>query len=130
MGQLSTFHAHSIAGFEELNEAVVGAPRQVVQIERGKVHGDLIHASISDLPIDVVTFNIGMKSRGESGKDRTTIAMLASSTNRVTRWSYETSPGDVLITPPSGEHDNRYYGGASILVIAVSPSDIESTFGT
>ena len=130
MGQFATFHAHRIAGFEELNEAVVGAPREVVQVERGKIHGELIHASISGLPIDVVTFNLGMKSRAESSKDRTTVAMLTSSTNRVTRWSYETRPGDVLITPSGGEHDNRYYGGASILVIAMSPSDIESTFST
>jgi AraC-like DNA-binding protein len=129
MGQFATFHARRIAGFEELNEAVVGAPREVVQIERGKIHGELCHATISGLPIDIVTFDLGVKSRADSSKDRTTIAILTASTNRVTRSSYETRPGDVLVTLPGGEHDNRYYGGASILVISMSPADIEATFG-
>jgi len=77
-----------------------------------------------------VTFNLGVKSRGESNKVRTTIGMLTASTNRVTRASYETRPGGVLVTPPGGENDNRYYGGASILVITMSPADIEATFST
>jgi len=128
--QLAAVHTHRIAGFEELNEVVVGARREVVQIERGKMRGQLFHASIGGLPIDVVTFSLGVRSRGEPNKDRTTIGMLTASTNRVTRASHESRPGDILVTPPGGEHENRYYGGASVLVISLSSADIDSTFGT
>jgi AraC-like DNA-binding protein len=129
MRQFAPFQTHRVTGFEELNEAIFGVRRDVVQIERGKIQGRLSHASIGDLPVDVVKFNLGVRTRGTTGKDRTTIGMLLEATNRVTRASFESRPGDVVVTPPGAEHENRYYGGASIFVISVSPTDIEATFG-
>src|SRR5882724_4063735 len=130
MQQSAALYSHRIAGFEDLSQVVLGARSEVVQVERGKLQGELIHASIGGLPIDLGIFNVGVKSRGVLNKDRTRISMLTGCANRATCSSYEVRPGDALVTPPGGEHERRYYGGASVLVISLSAADIESMFGT
>ncbi|KRR28531.1 hypothetical protein CQ14_41270 [Bradyrhizobium lablabi] len=129
MGQFAALRTQKIEGFEELNEVVVGTRREIVQLERGKIAGELSHASIGDLPIDMATFNLGFRSNGNCSKDRFGIGMLAGSGNRVTQSSYESHPGDVLVMEPGGEFENRYYGGASIIVVLLSPTDIEASLG-
>ena len=47
---------------------------------------------------------------------------------RVTHWSYEMRPGDVVVWPPGAEHDARYFGGASVAVISLSLADLASMF--
>jgi AraC-like DNA-binding protein len=126
----ASLHTHEIESFEELNEIVLGTQREIVQIERGKIHGRLSHASIGALPIDLATFNLGLRSNGALPSGRIAIGMLAESSNRVTRSSYESQPGDVLVTVPGAELQNRYYSGASIFVISITSADIESSFGT
>jgi hypothetical protein len=41
----ASLRTHEIESFEELNEIVLGTQRQIVQIEHGKIHGRLCHAS-------------------------------------------------------------------------------------
>ena len=130
MGQFAALRTQKIEGFEELNEVVLGTRREIVQLERGKIAGELTHASIVDLPIDMATFNLGIRTRGGSHRDRIGIGMLTASDDRAVRASYESHPGDVLVMPPGSEHENRYYGGASIIVVMASVADIESSFGT
>ena len=77
MGQFAKLDRQRIAGFEQLHEVVLGARREIVQIERGKIQGELLHAQISDLPIDAATFNLGLRSRGGSAKSRIAISMLS-----------------------------------------------------
>jgi AraC-like DNA-binding protein len=128
-GHFPAFDTHRIAGFEELIEAIEGTRTEIVQVERGKLQEELFHALIAGLRVDVAKFNVGVRSKGESNKHRILMGILTGSANRVTRSSYESHPGDVLITPPGSEYENRYYGGASILVTSVLAADIESVIG-
>ncbi|MGY3614501.1 helix-turn-helix domain-containing protein [Bradyrhizobium sp. USDA 10063] len=130
MGQFAKLQTRRVESFEELSDVIAGSQREIVQIESGKVRGGLTHASINGLPIDVGTFNVGMRSRGGSKRDRMTVCMLTGATNRVTRGSYESHPGDVMVTAPGGEQENRYYGGASVFAISPTVADIEASFGT
>ena len=98
MGQFAPLLRHKIASFEELSEVVVGVRREIVQMERGTIRGELFHGSIAGLPLDLVTFNLGVRSRGGANKDRVTVSLLTETANRVTRSSFESRPGDVLIT--------------------------------
>jgi AraC family ethanolamine operon transcriptional activator len=84
---------------------------------------------VRNLSIDLATFNLGLRSRGESIKDRIALSMLVESKQRVTRSAYESLPGDMLVMPPGKEHENTYYGGASLLVVSASHVDIEASFG-
>ncbi len=62
--------------------------------------------------------------------DRFAVGLLLHSRNRVTWSSYECEPGHVMVTAPGVEYENRYYGGASLIVVSLSPAEIESSFGS
>ena len=130
MKRFAALRTQKIESFEELNEVVVGTRREIIQLERGKIAGELTHASIADLPVDMATFNLGIRTRGGLHRDRIGIGMLAASDGCAVRASYESHAGDVLVTQPGSELENRYYGGASIIVVMASVADIESSFGT
>jgi AraC-like DNA-binding protein len=120
----------SIESFEELKGVVPSARTEVTQVDRGRLQGSLTHFSIGGLPLDLGTFSLGVRSRGVVSENRITIGMLTNCTNRVTHWSYEMRPGDVVVWPAKGEHDARYYGGASVAVISLAASDLDSIFGS
>jgi len=130
MVQFASLRTQDVEGFEEFGEVVVGTRRQVVQIQNGRLRGRLAHASIGRLRIDLASFNLGLRTSGVSGKDGVVIGMLAGSADRVTRSSYESRPGDVLVTPPGTEHENRYYGGSSVIIASIPSDDIASSFGS
>jgi AraC-like DNA-binding protein len=129
MGKFASLQTQEVEGFEEFGEVVVGTRREVVQIQNGRLRGRLAHASIGRLRIDLASFNRGLRTSGISGKDGIVIGMLADSTDRVTRSSYESQPGDVLVMPPACEHENRYYGGGSVIIASILSDDIASSFG-
>ena len=130
MGQFAALRTQKIEGFEELKEVVLGTRREIVQLERGKIKGEIAHAVIGDLPIDTASFNLGIRTKGGSHRDRIGIGLLAASSNHVVRSSYESRPGDVMVLQPGCEHENRYYGGASMIIVMASEGDIESSYGT
>ena len=130
MGLFASFRTQKIEGFEELNEVVLGTRREIVQLERGKIKGEIAHATIGDLPIDTASFNLGVRTKGGSHQSRIGIGLLAASADHVVRSSYDSRPGDVLVLEPGCEHENRFYGGASIIIVMASADDIESSFAT
>ncbi|MCK1740310.1 helix-turn-helix domain-containing protein [Bradyrhizobium sp. 139] len=132
MGQSSPMQVQvrSLESFEELNDAVRGTNREVVQLGRGRLRGHLAHFAIDELSFDVGEFSVGMRSRGVPSDHRVSIGMLTGCTDKVTQWSREMHAGDVMVTPPGGEHDARYFGGASFAVISLSFADICSFFAS
>jgi len=122
--------SHGVASVEELRRVVPTAQTEVTQVDRGCLNGALTHFSIGGLPLDLGRFSLGVRSRGVVSGDRITIGMLTGRTNRVTHWSYDMEPGDVVVWSPKTEHDARYYGGASVSVISLTISDLESIFGS
>jgi AraC-like DNA-binding protein len=56
--------------------------------------------------------------------------MLTGCTGRVTHWSQEMQPGDVFVWPAGAERDARYYGGATVAVISLARSDLQSILGS
>jgi AraC family ethanolamine operon transcriptional activator len=130
MGQSTPIQVRRLESFEQLESAVRGAQRSIVQIGRGRMSGQLTHLSIGNLPVDLGVFSIGMRSTGILSKDRIAIGMLTGSSGRVTQWLHHVHIGDAMITPAGGEHDGSYEGGASFAVISFSPADIQSLFGS
>jgi len=130
MGQYAHLVRQKVESFEDLDEVVVGTQRKVVQVERGKLQGEITHAMIGDLLIDMASFNLGLRTMGGSHKARTCISMVAESTDRVIRSSYESLPGDVLVTEPNTEFENRYFGSTTIIVVAPTVADTERIFAS
>ena len=100
-------HTRGVESVEELRRVVPSARTEVTQVDRGRLQGTLTHFSIGDLPLDLGSFSLGVRSRGVVSEDRVTIGMLTSRTNRVTHWSYDMEPGDVVVWSPKAEHDAR-----------------------
>jgi len=118
----------SVGDFEELKSVVPTARTEVTQVDAGRLDGKLWHYRIGDLPLDLASFSLGVRSRGVVSADRVSIGMLTGSESRVTHWSHEMRPGDVVVWPPGTEHDARYFGGASVAVISLSPAELASMF--
>jgi AraC family ethanolamine operon transcriptional activator len=117
-----------LTNFEELASTVQGARSEIIQLDPGRVSGFISNLSIGGLPVNVGSFSVGVRTRGVLSPDRTTIGMLTSTNGRVVHWSRDMAVGDVLVTPPGVEYGGRYFGGASVLTISLSDSDIRSFF--
>ena len=130
MGQFAALRTQKIEDFEELKEVVVGSRRDIVQLERGKIKGEIAHARIGDLQIDAASFNLGIRTSGVSHGSRIGFGLLAASGGHAMRSSYHSRPGDVLVMEPGCEHENRYHGGATLIIVMASADDISSSFGT
>jgi len=120
----------SVEDFEELKGVVPTARTEVTQLDAGRVEGKLSHCLVGDLPLDLASFSLGVRSRGIVSEDRVSIGMLTGCRGRVTHWSHEMRPGDVVVWPPGAEHDARYFGGASVSVISLGPAELASMFGS
>jgi AraC-like DNA-binding protein len=116
--------------FEELKSVVPTARTEVTQVDAGRLNGRLSHYRIGDLPFDLASFSLGVRSRGVVSTHRISIGMLTGSKGRVTHWSHEMRPGDVVVWPPGTEHDARYFGGASVAVISLCPAELASMFSS
>lgn len=117
-------------GFEQLREVVPGTRREIIQIEPGRLVGRLLHAEVGDLPVDAVSFSLGVRSCGEYPTNRITLSMLMASHGGVTHSTYRSLPGDVVLTPPGGEQENRYAGATSLVVTSITLREIEKIYGT
>jgi AraC-like DNA-binding protein len=133
LAQMSGFtpvDTRSINSFEELGDAVQGSQIEVLQLGRGRLRGYLTHMSVGGMPFSVGSFSVGVRTRGVLSDDRVTIGMLTGCTNRVTQWSREMHPADILVIPPGDDHDARFHGGASYAVISLDQAEIAANLGT
>jgi AraC-like DNA-binding protein len=125
----TSVETRDIDSFEELSDAVQGAQIEVLQLGRGRLRGHLTHMLVGGMPLSVGAFSVGVRTRGVLSDGRVTIGMLTGCTNRVTHWSNEMHPADILVIPPGTAHDGRYHGGASYAAISLDEADIASVFG-
>jgi AraC family ethanolamine operon transcriptional activator len=124
----TSVHTRNIDGFEELSDAVQGAQIDVLQLDRGRLRGHLTHMLVGGMPLSTGAFSLGVRTKGVLSDDRLTLGMLTGCTKRVTHWSHEVHPADVLVIPPGDAHDGRYHGGASYAAISLDQADIASVF--
>ncbi|MEI9922286.1 MAG: helix-turn-helix domain-containing protein [Bradyrhizobium sp.] len=130
MSKYISVQTRSIDSFKEIDDSIRGAHIETVQLERGRLRGHMTHMSVGGLPVATGAFSVGLRARGVLSDDRVTIAVLTGATSRVTQWSYETHPADVLVTPAGVDHDARFYGGASYAVISLDQADLDGAFAT
>ena len=130
MSGFTSVDTRRIDGFEELGDAVQGVEIEVLQLQPGRLRGYRTHMSVGGMPLSVGSFSVGVRTRGVLSNDRVTIGMLTACTNRVTQWSREMHPADIVVIPPGDDHDARFHGGASYAVISLDQAEIASNLGT
>ena len=129
MIQRLTVERRDLDGFEALQSAVKGTHFDVVQLGRGKLSGDISHLGIDDLTLNVGTFSMGICARRTSADDRILVGMLLGSTDRVTQWSFDMLPADIVVIPPLAEHHAVHWGASSYAAIRLDPRELPLFFG-
>lgn len=128
MGPHVSVNTSSLESFEGLNQAIQGSHVEVMQLGRGKFRGQLSHVGIGDFSLSIGSFTAGVRTQRVSSDDKLVIGMLLNSMDRVTHWSFDMRPADVLIMPPSTEHDGSFHGAASYAAIRFDQAEVASLF--
>jgi methylphosphotriester-DNA--protein-cysteine methyltransferase len=128
MVQYLTVERRDLDGFEGLQEAVKDTHFDILQIGRGKLHGRISYLGVGDLTLSLNSFNTGVCAQRTSADDKIMIGMLLSASDRVTQWSFDMIPGDIVVIPPQSEHHATHCGASSYAVIRIDPEELPSVF--
>ena len=126
-GQLAV-NTCSLDSFEGLHNAIRGSHVEVTQLGRGKFRGSLSHVGIGDFSLSIGSFSVGVRTQRVSTDDKLVIGMLLNADDRVTHWSFDMRPADVLIMPPSTEHDGIFHGASAYAAIRLDIAEVPSLF--
>jgi AraC family ethanolamine operon transcriptional activator len=129
MAQSLFVDSRKLDDFEGLHQAVHGTHVDVMQLGRGRLRGTLSHIGIGDFSLSIGAFNVGMRTRRIASDDRLIIGMLLKAEQRVTHWSYNMQPNDVLVIPPLLEHDGVFHGASAYAAMRFALDDVTSLFG-
>jgi AraC family ethanolamine operon transcriptional activator len=128
MGRVLQVNTSSLDSFEGLHQAIRGSHVEVMQLGRGKFRGALSHVGIGDFSLSIGSFSVGVRTQRVATDDKLVIGMLLNSQDRVTHWSFDMRPADVLVMPPSTEHDGSFHGAASYAAIRLDLTEVASLF--
>ena len=128
MGGSISVNSCSLDNFEGLQQAIQGSHVEVMQLGRGKFRGSLSHVGIGDFSLSIGSFSVGVRTQRVATDDKLVIGMLLNASDRVTHWSFDMNPGDVLVMPPSTEHDGSFHGAAGYAAIRLDLAEVASLF--
>lgn len=124
-----TVERRDLDGFEGLHEAVKGTHFDIVQLGRGKLRGCISYIGIDDFTLSVGALSAGVCAQRTSADDKILIGMLLGAANRVTHWSFEMLPADIVVMPPLIEHHAVHCGASSYAAIRLDPRELPMVFG-
>ena len=118
----------SLDSFEGLHQAIQGSHVEVTQLGRGKFRGSLSHVGIGDFSLSIGSFSVGVRTQRVPTDDKLVIGMLLNAEDRVTHWSFDMRPADVLVMPPNTEHDGTFHGASAYAAIRLDLAEVMSLF--
>lgn len=124
-----TVERRDLDGFDGLQQAVQGTHFDIVQLGRGKLKGRISYLGIGDFTLSFNSFSTGVCAQRTSADDKILIGMLLDTSDRVTQWSFEMLPGDIVVIPPLAEHHAAHWGASSYAVIRLDPDELPTAFG-
>ena len=83
---------------------------------------------VGHFSLSVGSFSVGLRTQRTSSDPKLIVGMLLHAENRVTHWSYDMDPGDVLVIPPSIDHDGRFRGASSYAALRLDLADVAGVF--
>jgi AraC-like DNA-binding protein len=128
MGRSISINTCRLDSFEGLHQAIRGSHVEVTQLGRGSFRGALSHVGIGDFSLSIGSFSVGVRTQRIATDDRLVIGMLLNASERVTHWSFDMVPADVLVMPPSTEHDGSFHGAAAYAAIRLDLAEVTSLF--
>src|SRR5689334_5747715 len=121
-------NACSLDSFEGLHQAIRGSHVEVTQLGRGKFRGSLSHVGIGEFSLSIGSFSVGVRTQRIPTDDKLVVGMLLNAEDRVTHWSFDMHPADVLVMPPCVEHDGVFHGAAGYAAIRFDLDEVTSLF--
>src|SRR3954462_15296345 len=128
MGRSIQINTCSLDSFEGLHQAIQGSHVEVTQLGRGRFRCALSHVGIGDFSLSIGSFSVGVRTQRISTDDKLVIGMLLNADYRVTHWSFDMHPEDVLVMPPSTEHDGIFHGASPYAAIRFDLAEVMSLF--
>jgi len=128
MGRHLAVNSCRLDSFEGLHQAIQGSHVDVMQLGHGKFRGALSHVGIGDFSLSISSFSVGVRTQRISTDDKLVVGMLLDAEDRVTHWSFDMRPADVLVMPPCTEHDGIFHGAAAYAAIRLDLSEIMLLF--
>jgi AraC family ethanolamine operon transcriptional activator len=128
MGRSIQINTCSLDSFEGLHQAIQGSHVEVTQLGRGRFRGSLRHVGIGDFSLSIGSFSVGVRTQRIATDDKLVVGMLLNASERVTHWSFDMLPADVLVMPPSTEHDGSFHGAAAYAAIRLDLAEMTSMF--
>jgi len=128
MGRAISINTCRLDSFEGLHQAIQGSHVEVMQLGRGRFRGSLSHVGIGDFSLSIGSFSVGVRTQRVATDDKLVIGMLLNASERVTHWSFDMLPTDVLVMPPSTEHDGSFHGAAAYAAIRLDLAEVTSLF--
>jgi AraC-like DNA-binding protein len=129
MGQHLTVASRELDGFEGMHNAVSGTHVDVVQLGRGRLHGRLAHIGSRNFSLSIGSFNVGLRVERVSTDEKLIIGMLLHAADRVTHWSFDLQPADVLLIPALTEHHGVFKGASCYAAIRLNLNELPAIFG-
>jgi AraC-like DNA-binding protein len=129
MAQQLTVERRDLDGFEGLQDAVKGTHFDIVQIERGRLSGRISHLGIGGFTLSVCAFSKGVCAQRTSSDGKILIGMLLGAQDRVTQWSFDMMPADIVVIPPLADHHGVHCGASSYANIRLDPRELPQLFG-
>lgn len=102
-----TISQTEISDVEVLQEAVQDAPLDIVQLEPGKMTGQLKHLSVGTVGVSIGSFSRGFRARGVQSDRRCTLSI---NEKPVVILGFEVRPGDLFLLKPGHEIYATYSG--------------------
>jgi AraC-like DNA-binding protein len=128
MGRSIQINRCSLDSFEGLHQAIQGSHVEVTQLGRGRFSGSMSHVGIGDFSLSIGSFSVGVRTQRIATDDKLVVGMLLSASERVTHWSFDMLPADVLVMPPNTEHDGSFRGAAAYAAIRLDLAEVTSLF--
>jgi len=109
--------------FEALRDAAQDGLAEIVQLERGHMTGNLMHASVGSVGISAGEFSRSIRGRGILSERRWTFCYFTHP--GVIQHHFEAAPGDMFILAPGREHYASYPGGGGgYKAVFVEPEEL------
>ena len=128
MVQYLTVERRDLNGFEGLQEAVKGTYFDIVQLGRGRLDGFVSHLGIGDFTLSACAFNRGVFAQRTSSDRKILLALLLGAQDRVTHWSFDMLPADIVVIPPLADHHAVHCGASSYANIRLDPDELPKVF--
>jgi AraC family ethanolamine operon transcriptional activator len=117
-----------LESIENLKNPIGNSQIEIVQLGRGRFSGDILHGQIGNIAFSRGHFSLPVRATGVFSQDKLVIGTLLNCSGASRSLTEPVVAGDVLVHPPSSEHDRLYEGAAHFAGLMCDPAELLNLF--